>query len=68
MKDSLWPGASILKTHVAPLIRMRGAFSEIALDFVMKDGGKLPVFVNATELKNSEGQTTLTRVIVLKGN
>ena len=39
------------ETHFAPLLRMQGFFHEVALDFVSKDGTKLPVLVNAVENK-----------------
>jgi sigma-B regulation protein RsbU (phosphoserine phosphatase) len=59
-------GRIYYETHIAPLLRMQGAFSEVALDFVMKDGGKLPVIVNAAEQRDADGKTILTRVVVLK--
>jgi sigma-B regulation protein RsbU (phosphoserine phosphatase) len=59
-------GRIYFETHIAPLLRMQGTFNEVALDLVMKDGGKLPVIVNAAEERDADGTTTLTRVIVLQ--
>jgi sigma-B regulation protein RsbU (phosphoserine phosphatase) len=45
----LAPGARIYhETHYAPLLRMQGAVSEIALELVCADGTRLPALVNAT--------------------
>jgi sigma-B regulation protein RsbU (phosphoserine phosphatase) len=59
-------GRIYFETHIAPLLRMQGSFSEVALDFVMKDGGKLPVIMNAAEQRDADGNAMLTRVVVLK--
>ena len=41
------PGALLYETHCAPLLRLRGSVSEIALDIVGRDGEPLPVLLNA---------------------
>ncbi|MDR6635907.1 PAS domain S-box-containing protein [Phyllobacterium sp. 1468] len=40
-------GRMFYETHFSPLLRMQGFFNEVALDFVTKDGKKLPVLANA---------------------
>ena len=41
------PGRIYFETHIAPLLRMQGEVSEIALDVRCRDGTVLPVLVNA---------------------
>lgn len=51
-------------THCEPLLRLRGFVHEIAVDIVRRDGGVLPVFVNAAEKRAPDGSATLVRVAV----
>jgi PAS domain S-box-containing protein len=44
------------ETHFAPLLRMQGAISEVALDFVCKSGERLPTLVNTTQRCDREGR------------
>ncbi|HYI40360.1 MAG TPA: ATP-binding protein [Allosphingosinicella sp.] len=44
------------ETHFAPLLRMQGAISEVALDFVCKSGDRLPTLVNTTQRTDSDGR------------
>jgi len=37
------------ETHFAPLLRMQGAISEVALDFVCANGERLPTLVNTVQ-------------------
>jgi PAS domain S-box-containing protein len=43
------------ETHFAPLLRMQGAIREIALDFLRKDGERLPTLVNTVQRSGSDG-------------
>ncbi|HYW15557.1 MAG TPA: ATP-binding protein [Allosphingosinicella sp.] len=44
------------ETHFAPLLRMQGAISELALDFVCKDGARLPTLVNTVQKTDPDGR------------
>lgn len=55
-----------LETHMLPLLRLQLQVDEIALDFLTKDGAKLPTLANATERRDAEGRHLSTRLILLK--
>jgi sigma-B regulation protein RsbU (phosphoserine phosphatase) len=57
-------GRIFFETHFAPLLRMQGFFNEVALDLKTKDGGTLPVLVNARERRAADGRHLVTRVTV----
>ena len=57
-------GKIYYETHFAPLLRMQGAFNEVALDMVRADGRPIPVLVNAVERGDAEGRTRFTRITV----
>ena len=57
-------GKIYYETHFAPLLRMQGAFKEVALDMVRADGGSLPVLVNALERRDADGQVLFIRITV----
>jgi sigma-B regulation protein RsbU (phosphoserine phosphatase) len=57
-------GRVFFETHFIPLLRMQGFFNEVALDFRMRDGGILPVLVNATERRDGEGKHLFTRITI----
>lgn len=59
-------GRIFYETHVAPLLRMQGSLTEVALDLITKSGSRLPVFVSATERRDAEGKTLYTRVVLFK--
>jgi PAS domain S-box-containing protein len=42
------------ETHYAPLMRMQKRVQEVNFDFVKKDGNRIPVVVNAVEMKSDE--------------
>jgi PAS domain S-box-containing protein len=44
------------ETHFAPLLRMQGTIREVALDFVRKDGERLPALVNTVERRDRDGR------------
>jgi len=57
-------GRIFYETHFAPLLRMQGFFSEVALDLVTEQGRRLPVLVNPTERRDAEGRHLFTRLTV----
>ncbi|MFJ4340589.1 PP2C family protein-serine/threonine phosphatase [Streptomyces sp. NPDC088915] len=52
------------ETHFAPLLRMRGEISGIALELKAADGTRLPVLVTSTVKTGSDGQPLLIRTTV----
>ncbi|MBL1082372.1 SpoIIE family protein phosphatase [Streptomyces actinomycinicus] len=52
------------ETHFAPLLRMQGEISGIALDIKQSAGGRMPVLVSAAVKYGSTGQPLLTRTTV----
>jgi PAS domain S-box-containing protein len=61
-------GKIYYETHFAPLLRMQGAFEEVALELVRADGRLLPVLVNAVERRDSEGRVRFIRIIVFNAS
>lgn len=59
-------GRIFFETHFAPLLRMQGFFNEVALDFIAKDGARIPVLANAKERRNDEGELLFTRITIFK--
>ncbi|MFB7085865.1 PP2C family protein-serine/threonine phosphatase [Streptomyces sp. NPDC056296] len=52
------------ETHFAPLLRMQGEISGIALEFKAADGSRLPVMVTSTVKTGGDGQPLLIRTTV----
>lgn len=52
------------ETHFAPLLRMRGEISGIALEMRTADGSRLPVLVTSTVKTGDHGQPLLIRTTV----
>ncbi|MFI6035984.1 SpoIIE family protein phosphatase [Streptomyces sp. NPDC051315] len=52
------------ETHFAPLLRMQGEISGIALEMKAADGSRLPVLVTSTVKRGSDGQPLLIRTTV----
>ncbi|MFC8257764.1 SpoIIE family protein phosphatase [Streptomyces sp. NPDC057291] len=52
------------ETHYAPLLRMQGEISGIALELRAADGSRLPVLVTSTVKTGSDGQPLLIRTTV----
>lgn len=52
------------ETHFAPLLRMQGEISGIALEMKTADGGRLPVLVTSTVKTGDDGQPLLIRTTV----
>jgi phosphoserine phosphatase RsbU/P len=57
-------GRIFFETHFAPLLRMQGFFDEVALDLTTRQGGRLPVLVNAKEKRDIDGRHLFTRLTV----
>jgi sigma-B regulation protein RsbU (phosphoserine phosphatase) len=67
LHDLLSIGSRIFfETHLAPMLRLEGAFSEVALEFVASDGTKIPALTNASERRDDAGRPLLTRLVVFK--
>lgn len=52
------------ETHFAPLLRMQGEISGVALDMVAADGSRLPVLVTSTVKAGADGEPLLIRTTV----
>ncbi len=61
-------GRIFYETHFAPLLRMQGFFNEVAFDFLKKDGDPLPVLVNASERRDTEGKVLSVRLAVFNAS
>ena len=59
-------GRIYYETHIAPLLRMQGFFSEFALDFVTASGERLAVIANAAEQRSPEGMPLSTRLVLIR--
>lgn len=59
-------GRMFFETHFSPLLRMQGFFHEVALDFLCRDGTRLPVLANATQTADVEGRGTKTRIAIFQ--
>lgn len=60
-------GSSIMyETSSAPLLRLKGAFEEVALDLLTADGQKLAVLVSASERRDPTGQPTAVRIVAVR--
>jgi sigma-B regulation protein RsbU (phosphoserine phosphatase) len=57
-------GKLFWETHLAPLLRMQGSFSEVALELDGGDKGKLPVLVSAVERRDDRGMPRFVSIIV----
>ena len=61
-------GKLFYETHFAPMLRMQGSFSEVALELTCVDGRKLPVLVNATERYDPQGKPRFIWITVLNAS
>lgn len=43
-----------LQTHWAPLLQMQGSVSEVQLDFIRRDGARVPMLLNAVRRKRDD--------------
>lgn len=58
-------GKMYYETHFAPMLQMYGAVREINMDIVSKTGAKIPILINAVQVKDSEGNVLLSRSVVI---
>ena len=64
-QDLLSVGGRIFhETHLAPLLRMQGAVTEVSLDIVTRAGGLLPVLVNSVQKHDASGTPLLNRTTI----
>lgn len=59
-------GRMFFETNFSSLLRMQGFFHAVALDFVCKDGKRLPVLANARQTANTGRRVTKTRVAIFQ--
>ncbi len=63
--DLLTVGTRIFyETSAAPLLRMQGQFSEVALEIRTAQGGILPVFAHASSHQEGDGRPPFTRLVL----
>ena len=63
--DQLTIGGKLFwETHLAPLLRMNGAFDEVALDLSCAGGRRHPVLVTAVERRDDAGNPLFIRITV----
>lgn len=60
------PGRIFYETHVVPTLRMQGFVTEIAMDLLTADAGRIPVFISANERRDDRDQLVYTRLIVFQ--
>ena len=69
LHDLLPPGARIYyETHYAPLLQMQGAIREIAVELLRADGGRLPVLLSSTLVRDDAGAPRIVRTTVLNAS
>lgn len=61
-------GRMFFETNFSPLLRMQGFFHAVALDFVCKDGKRLPVLANARQTANTGRRVTKNSGGLLSGH
>lgn len=59
-------GRIYYETHIAPLLRMQGAFEEFAVDVLKADGQPLQMIANAAERRDSDGQCLAIRLALIR--
>lgn len=59
------PAALLYETHCAPLIRLQGFISEIALDIRCRDGKPLPVLLSAAAKRDAAGEIRVLRLVIM---
>jgi PAS domain S-box-containing protein len=65
IQDLLAPGARIYyETHYAPLLQMQDTVREIAVELIRADGGRLPVLLNSTLVRDEAGEPRIVRTTV----
>ncbi len=51
-------------THFMPVLRLQHSFNEVALNFVLADGTRLPVLVNASERRDADDAARMILISV----
>jgi phosphoserine phosphatase RsbU/P len=59
-------GRIYYETHIAPLLRMQGAFEEFAIDAVKADGSPLQMIANASERRDPSGKPLSIRLAFIR--
>jgi signal transduction histidine kinase len=60
------PGRIYYETHLAPLLRMQGFVSEIALELACRDSSPMPALVTAVQKRDDQGEPLFTRFTVFR--
>jgi PAS domain S-box-containing protein len=69
LQDLLAPGARIYyETHYAPLLQLQGSVSEIAAELLCADGGRLPVLMSSTLVRDDDGVPRVVRTTVFNAS
>jgi len=67
LSEVMTVGSSIMyETSFAPLLRLKGALEEVALDLLTADGQKLAVLVSASERRDPTGRPTAIRMVAVR--
>lgn len=61
-----FPGRIYFETHIAPLLRMQGFFSEFAIDMLTVGGAPLQIIANANERRDTDGNAVGIRIALIK--
>lgn len=61
-----FPGRIYFETHIAPLLRMQGFFSEFAIDMLTAGGAPLQIIANANERRDTDGNAVGIRIALIK--
>ena len=65
-RDLLPPGGQVYHdTHLAPMLRLQGAYAGIALDLVSGNGHRLSVLVSSNVRTDEAGEPVLVRITVV---
>jgi sigma-B regulation protein RsbU (phosphoserine phosphatase) len=59
-------GRIYYETHIAPLLRMQGFFSEFAIDMVSATGAPIQMIANAVEGRDAGGSPLFIRLILIR--
>jgi sigma-B regulation protein RsbU (phosphoserine phosphatase) len=59
-------GRIYFETHIAPLLRMQGFFSEFAIEMMAAAGEPLPMIANAVEMRDTTGKALFIRIALIK--
>jgi sigma-B regulation protein RsbU (phosphoserine phosphatase) len=57
-------GKLFYETHFAPMLRMQGSITEVAVDLACADGRRIPTLVNAIERRDAAGNALFVRITI----